>query len=60
MNQTPDQDRHGPGPRSTPDVRENGREVRRLMRSARSQGAEIVHFAEAAMSGCSKAQIKDW
>ena len=43
-----------------PDVRENGREVRRLMRSARSRGAEIVHFAEAAMSGCSKAQIKDW
>ena len=41
-------------------VRENGREVRELMRRARSEGAAIVHFPEGAMSGCSKAQIKDW
>src|SRR4051794_29971941 len=42
------------------DIRENGREIRRLMGQARSQGAAIVHFPEAAMSGGSKAQIKDW
>ena len=46
--------------RISPDVRENGREIRRLMRQARSEGAAIVHFPEGAMSGCSKAQIKDW
>jgi predicted amidohydrolase len=44
----------------TPDVRENGREIRRLMQQARAEGAGIVHFPEAAMSGCSKAQIKNW
>ena len=44
----------------SPDVRENGREIRRLMRHARSAGAALVHFPEGAMSGCSKAQIKDW
>ena len=37
------------------DVRENGREIRTLMRQARSEGAAIVHFPEGAMSGCSKA-----
>src|SRR5262245_19148005 len=42
------------------DVRENGREVRDLMRRARSEGATLGHFPEGAMSGCSKAQIKDW
>src|SRR3954464_14151844 len=42
------------------DVRENGREIRELMRRARAEGAAIVHFPEGAMSGCSKAQIKDW
>jgi hypothetical protein len=26
------------------DVRENGREIRRLMRHARSEGAAIAHF----------------
>jgi len=46
--------------RITPDVRENGREIRRLMEQARSAGARIVQFPEGAMSGCSKAQIKDW
>src|SRR4051812_26462693 len=44
----------------SPDVRENGREIRRLMEQARSEGAALVHFPEAAMSGCSKAQIKAW
>ena len=42
------------------DVRKNGREIQRLMRQARSEGAAIVHFPESAMSGCSKAQIKSW
>jgi predicted amidohydrolase len=42
------------------DVRENGREIRGLMQQARSAGAALVHFPEGAMSGCSKAQIKDW
>jgi len=44
----------------SPDVRENGQEIRRLMQEARSEGAAIVHFPESAMSGCSKAQIKSW
>jgi predicted amidohydrolase len=42
------------------DVRANGREVRELMGRARSSGAALVHFSEGAMSGCSKAQVKDW
>jgi predicted amidohydrolase len=46
--------------RVSADVHENGREVRELMRQARSEGASIVHFPEGAMSGCSKAQIKAW
>jgi predicted amidohydrolase len=46
--------------RISADVRENGREIRALMRRARSEGAAIVHFPEGAMSGCSKAQIKGW
>jgi predicted amidohydrolase len=46
--------------RISPDVRENGRECRKLMEQARSEGAAIVHFPESAMSGCSKAQIKSW
>jgi predicted amidohydrolase len=46
--------------RISPDIRENGREIRRLMQQARSEGAAIVHFPESAMSGCAKAQIKSW
>jgi predicted amidohydrolase len=46
--------------RISADVRENGREVRELMWQARSGGAALVHFPEAAVSGCSKAQVKDW
>jgi predicted amidohydrolase len=42
------------------DVRENGREVRRLMHEARAAGASLVHFPESAASSCSKAHIKDW
>ena len=47
------------------DVRENGREMRKLMRRARAGGAAIALFPEGALSGCSKAQIKardrvDW
>jgi deaminated glutathione amidase len=46
--------------RVSSDVRDNGREVRRLMQEARSAGSAIVHFSEAAASGCSKADIKGW
>jgi predicted amidohydrolase len=46
--------------RISPDLRENGREVRRLMHEARSAGASLVHLPESAASGCSKAHIKDW
>jgi predicted amidohydrolase len=46
--------------RISADVRENGREIRRLMQQARSAGAALVHFPEGAISGCSKAQIRDW
>jgi predicted amidohydrolase len=46
--------------RISADARENGREIRELMRRARAGGAAIVHFPEGAMSGCSKVQIKDW
>src|SRR6185436_10664591 len=42
------------------DVRENGQEVRRLMRQAREGGAAIIHFPEGALSGYSKSQIKNW
>jgi predicted amidohydrolase len=44
----------------TPDVRANGIEIRRLMELARAQGADIIHFPEAAMSGYTKSQIKSW
>ena len=42
------------------DVRENGREIRRLMRQARSGGACLAHFPEGALSGYTKSQINDW
>jgi predicted amidohydrolase len=42
------------------DARENGREVRQLMRQAKSEGASLVHFPESAMSGCAKARTKSW
>jgi predicted amidohydrolase len=46
--------------RISADVRANGRQIRELMHQARVEGAAIAHFTEGAMSGCSKAQIKDW
>src|SRR5260370_1354259 len=46
--------------RISPDVRENRREIQRLLRQAQSAGAAIVHFPEGAISGCSKAKIKGW
>jgi predicted amidohydrolase len=46
--------------RISPDIRDNAREIRRLMQEARSSGASIIHFPEAAVSGCSKAHIKAW
>lgn len=42
------------------DVRENGKEIRRLMREASGASAKIIHFAEAALSGYVKSQIKSW
>ena len=42
------------------DIRENGREIRKLMRQASEEGAAIVHFPEGAMSGYTKSQIKSW
>lgn len=42
------------------DVRENGSEIRRLMRQAREEGAAIVHFPEGALSGYTKSQIGNW
>src|SRR5262245_2314306 len=39
------------------DIRENGREIRKLMRQASEEGAVIVHFPEGAMSGYTKSQI---
>ena len=42
------------------DVRANGREIRELMHRARAEDAAIIHFPEGAMSGCSKAQFKEW
>jgi predicted amidohydrolase len=44
----------------TPDVRRNGRLVRRLLARAAEAGARLAHFPEAAMSGYVKAEIKDW
>lgn len=42
------------------DVRENGREVRKLMQQAWAEGATLVHFPEGALSGYAKKQIKSW
>lgn len=42
------------------DVRENGKEIRKLMREASSASAQIIHFAEGALSGYVKSQIKSW
>ncbi len=42
------------------DVSANGHEIRRLMTLAKEQGADLVHFAEGALSGYVKNQIHDW
>jgi hypothetical protein len=42
------------------DVRENGLEIRRLMKLASQAGARLIHFPEGAMSGYAKRQIKNW
>ncbi|MDC0435375.1 hypothetical protein OAM69_07050 [bacterium] len=42
------------------DVRENGREIRNLMCEASNASARIIHFAEGALSGYVKSQIKAW
>lgn len=46
------------------DARENGRQVRDLMREARAAGARLVHFPEGAMSGypsgAGKERLKGW
>jgi predicted amidohydrolase len=44
----------------SPDVRENGREIRRLMQQAQLKEVVLVHFPEGAMSGYTKSQIKSW
>jgi len=46
--------------RISADVRENGKEIRSLMRQARERGATLAHFPEAALSGYTKSQIRDW
>ncbi|WP_036255265.1 carbon-nitrogen hydrolase family protein [Methylocapsa acidiphila] len=46
--------------RITPDVRENGRQVRDLMSAAKAAGSRLVHFSEGALSGYVKSQINDW
>jgi len=42
------------------DVAANGHEIRQLMRLAKSQGADLIHFSEGALSGYVKSQILDW
>jgi predicted amidohydrolase len=44
----------------TPDVRANGSHIRDLMAQAATAGARLVQFTEGALSGYSKAQIRDW
>ncbi|MCB8820369.1 carbon-nitrogen hydrolase family protein [Microvirga rosea] len=44
----------------TPDPRANGQHIRDLMTEAARRRARLVHFTEGAMSGYSKAQIRDW
>ncbi len=44
----------------TPDVRRNGRQMRRFMARAARREARLIQFPEGALSGYVKAQIKDW
>ena len=47
-------------PTATPDVRENGRSVRRMMRLAKEQEARLVHFPEGHLSGYAVEQVEAW
>ncbi len=42
------------------DVPQNGALIRDTMRKSKDQGARLVHFAEGALSGYVKAQIRSW
>jgi predicted amidohydrolase len=44
----------------TPDIRENGRHIRSLMRLGKEAGARLLHFPEGALSGYVKSQIASW
>jgi predicted amidohydrolase len=46
--------------RISSNVRENGHHARLLMSQAREQGAHLIHFPEAALSGYAKSQIANW
>jgi len=43
-----------------PDIRRNGRLVRRLLTRAAAAGARLAHFPEGALSGYVKSEIADW
>ncbi len=47
-------------PVASPDARENGRAVRRMMRAAGDAGARLVHFPEGLLSGYAVEQVDDW
>ncbi len=44
----------------TRDVRQNGRHIRAAMEQAAASKARFVHFAEGALSGYIKSQVKSW
>jgi predicted amidohydrolase len=44
----------------SPDIRRNGRMVRRLLTRAAAAGARLAHFPEGALSGYVKTEITDW
>ena len=45
----------------TPDIRENGRQIRASMANRAAQaGARLVHFPECALSGYAATEIADW
>jgi predicted amidohydrolase len=47
-------------PSASADARSNGRLARELMRAAAAQGARLVQFPEAFLSGHAREQIDDW
>lgn len=44
----------------TPDVRQNGRHIHAAMEQAAASKVRLVHFAEGALSGYVKSQVKSW